>query len=207
MNIRFFGVDKSMVVCKNKDELSNFIIDLFKERGNDIYDEGITQIEHGLQTMNYGRKYIEKEYKDDSMLLACFLHDIGHILIDEQANDDWETKDYNHETIAFQFLNQYFNKDISVPVCLHVKAKKYLCSINKKYYDKLSSSSKHTLQLQGGLMNEQEIKKFESNSYFKHAIDLRIWEDESKILNQKFEQNYKEIDQLIRKHSICKDII
>ena len=50
-------------------------------------------------------------------------------------------------------------------------------------------------------MNNDEIKRFESNEYFKDAINLRIWEDESKILNEVITDDYTEIDYFIKKYA------
>ena len=122
------------VDIKSKQDLSDYIINFFKQNGDVFYDEEITQIQHAFQTMFYAKNMNATQ----EMQLACFLHDIGHILIDEQQFSDWQTKDYNHETIGFQFCNKYFPHSVSVPVCLHVKAKKYLCSVDETYHDKLS---------------------------------------------------------------------
>ena len=83
--------------------------------------------------------------------LLCFLHDFGHLILDESDNNtDFLKENLHHELIAYNFLNQYFPEKITKPILLHVMAKRYLFSLYKPYYDKLSSSSKKSLELQGG---------------------------------------------------------
>jgi predicted HD phosphohydrolase len=66
-------------------------------------------------------------------------------------------------------------------VRLHVRAKRYLCATDAKYFAKLSSASVHTLKLQGGPMAPQEIAAFESEPYSRQAVRVRHWDDQGKV--------------------------
>ena len=48
------------------------------------------------------------------------------------------------------------------------------------YFERLSSASIHTLNLQGGPMSEYEVREFEKNDYLEQCINLRHWDEEAK---------------------------
>ena len=75
-------------------------------------------------------------------------------------------------------------------VKLHVPAKRYLCLVDPEYYEALSSVSKASLILQGGIMSMEEKNNFELNEYFKEAVALRRWDDQAKIPNLKVDDIY-----------------
>ena len=66
----------------------------------------------------------------------------------------------------------------------HVKAKKYLVSKHKDYYDKLSSASKQTLEYQGGKMTEKEMQEFEKDINFDYSLKVRYYDDIGKNVGQ-----------------------
>jgi predicted HD phosphohydrolase len=52
--------------------------------------------------------------------------------------------------------------------------------VEPSYYNTLSPVSKASLLLQGGIMNAQEKEAFETNLFYKQAVDLRRWDDMAK---------------------------
>ena len=43
------------------------------------------------------------------LILSCFLHDIGHLLLNEsQSDSNFLQENLRHETIAYNFLKQYY---------------------------------------------------------------------------------------------------
>ncbi len=64
---------------------------------------------------------------------------------------------------------------------MHVAAKRYLCATVPEYFDRLSPASVHSLSLQGGPMNEDEIAEFEANPFHREAVRVRIWDDGGKV--------------------------
>ena len=74
---------------------------------------------------------------------------------------------------------KYFVQDVLGPIKYHVKAKRYLAR-EEKYYRLLSEASKISLKLQGGIMNNEEAQKFESNKFFKSSIKLRKFDEVAK---------------------------
>jgi predicted HD phosphohydrolase len=52
----------------------------------------------------------------------------------------------------------------------------------------LSDPSKISLELQGGIMNDEEAQKFTSLKFYKDAIILRKYDDDGKIPNIKMKK-------------------
>ena len=165
-----------------KDEASNTaeeIISIFSTKGGDNYaGEEITQLEHACQAAQLA----EKQGYDDEVILAAFLHDLGHLLADDDVDDmdGFGVKD--HEGVGAEFLKQRgFSEKVTTLVKSHVAAKRYLCFTNKRYYDNLSDASKMTLLYQGGPMTEAEANAFEQNPLKNLIIRMRTWDEEAKI--------------------------
>lgn len=157
--------------------ITNQIVQLFELKGNSMYGgEEVTQLEHALQTAYLARK----EGASDSLIAASLLHDIGHLLHDlpEMASEDGI--DDIHEELASVFLKHHFIDAVVEPVKLHVQAKRYLCAVELGYYESLSHPSKTSLTMQGGVMNDIEVKEFENNPFYKDAVSLRKWDDMAK---------------------------
>jgi predicted HD phosphohydrolase len=165
-------------IVKKKSESHIFvssIIDLYKEKGHLKYDSHVTHLEHALHTTEMAKQNNENE----KFQLSCFLHDIGHLLLDEHNNkSDFLLDNLNHERIGYDYIRPIFGKEISQPVLFHVLAKRYLCSVDKEYFDKLSEASKKSFYLQGGYLNLSKINKTQA---FDDAVKMRRYEDISKI--------------------------
>lgn len=153
------------------------IIQLFETNGGSMYGgEAVTQLEHALQAAYRAKQANAK----DSLIVASLLHDVGHLLHDlpEMASEDGI--DDVHEELAANFLTKYFIDDVVEPVKLHVQAKRYLCATDPAYYESLSQPSKTSLEFQGGVMNDEEVKNFKTNPFYFDAISLRKWDDLAK---------------------------
>jgi len=170
------------IIDISKTELVTDIIKLYETKGNTYYDKNITQLEHSLQITEIAIKNNETE----EFQLTCFLHDIGHLLLDEHnENSEFLTKDKYHETIGYKYLTNKFKNTISRPILLHVLAKRYLCTIDTNYYNNLSEPSKKSFHLQGGLLDNYRINILDKNEFFMYAVRLRKYEDLSKTINNK----------------------
>ena len=162
---------------KHKEYIINYILNLYKTKGNTMYDKKISQLTHSFQTMELA---IHKGF-DEKFQLCCFLHDIGHLLLDENnSSKDFLKNDLKHELIGYNFLKNFFDNEITKPILLHVQAKRFLCTVNNEYYNSLSDSSKKSFKIQGGKMSEEQCKIFRNNSYLNLALTLREFEDISK---------------------------
>jgi phosphonate degradation associated HDIG domain protein len=151
---------------------------IFHTRGAQAYfGEDVSMTQHGLQAAYFA----QQEGAPAALVIAALLHDIGHLLAvvpDDIA--EW-TVDVHHEELGSRWLAQRFRPEVSEPVRLHVRAKRYLCATDAKYFAKLSSASVHTLKLQGGPMAPEEIAKFESAHYSRQAVRVRHWDDQGKV--------------------------
>jgi predicted HD phosphohydrolase len=87
-----------------------------------------------------------------------------------------------HEVIGSNFLENFFLKSVSQPVLLHVEAKRYLAR-DPIYYKNLSQASKDSLKVQGGTLNDSELKEFLDFEFSKDAIELRKLDDIGKDLD------------------------
>ncbi len=154
----------------------------FAARGSDKYaDEDVTQQQHALQCGDLARN----ENANDRLVVAALLHDIGHIIGDNDLPADCTVNlDDHHENVGFEFLRRAFGEEVAVPVQLHVAAKRFLCTTDPKYQSRLSPSSLKSFLDQGGKMNQQELEQFRSHPYFESALRLRRWDDQAKDPNR-----------------------
>ena len=160
--------------------IANEIIQLYEQYGGSAYaGEKVTQLEHMVQAA----RLAEQEGYDEEVILAAFLHDIGHICV--TAHDDnvmavWGIKD--HEEVGAEFLREKgFSKRLARLVASHVEAKRYLTWKDPLYYEQLSAASKKTLEYQGGPMFTDEAIAFEEHPLFNLIIQMRHWDDVAKI--------------------------
>jgi [1-hydroxy-2-(trimethylamino)ethyl]phosphonate dioxygenase len=151
---------------------------LYGARGNAAYfGERVSMTEHGLQAAYFA----QLGGAAPALVVAALLHDIGHLL--EEVPDelsDW-TSDAHHEQLGARWLARYLRPEVCEPVRLHVAAKRYLCAVDARYLNELSSASVHTLKLQGGAMPAAEVANFESEPYFNQAVSVRRWDDAGKV--------------------------
>ncbi len=157
---------------------SEMIAELFKQKGSSEYGgEAVTQLQHALQCAALA----VSNGSSESLIVAALLHDIGHLLHDLPDDAPDEGIDDRHEYSGQNFLKKYFGDDVCEPVRLHVEAKRYLCATDSDYLGKLSRPSVVSLELQGGAMSAEEVKKFEKHSHYRDAVLLRIWDDTGKV--------------------------
>ncbi len=154
------------------------VLALFRRRGDDRYGlEDVSQQQHALQCADLARQ----EDADEDLIASALLHDIGHLL----SGDDLPTRlqeDLNdrHESAGARWLSSLFPRSVVDPIRMHVAAKRYLCTREPGYVDRLSSTSRKSYEDQGGGMSADALAKFESQSHFNAALKLRRWDDTAK---------------------------
>ena len=154
---------------------------LFARHGVRQYSgEPVTQLEHALQTAHLA----EQSGADDALVTACLLHDLGHLLNDQGGDvDDTPTLrgvDDTHQYFALPFLRGLFADAVLDAIKLHVDAKRYLCHANAGYHARLSTDSKRSLALQGGVFDAGQAAAFLALSGARDAVMLRQWDDLAK---------------------------
>jgi predicted HD phosphohydrolase len=161
-----------------------FLDGIFTRRGADEYlGEPVTIGEHMLQAAHFA----QRDGHDEQVIVAALLHDIGHftgefigmplpsgtMFLEDQT-------DRQHENAGAAVLEQFF-PDLVVDCCrYHVAAKRYLCAREPGYFDRLSEASVHSLNLQGGPMNDEEAAAFEAHPNFDAIIAVRRYDEAGK---------------------------
>ena len=145
--------------------------------GSHPYDEDLAQMEHAVQCANLARN----AGADDSLIVACLLHDVGHLLeLERVSGAPKHDIDDDHEARGAAFLARAFASAVTGPIALHVAAKRYLCTVEPDYHRSLSPASVRSLTLQGGSMTSAEAARFKSNPAAMRAVELRRWDDLAK---------------------------
>jgi putative nucleotidyltransferase with HDIG domain len=198
------------MTAEQAEKIADEIMELYEGYGGAEYaGEKVSQLEHMVQAAQLA----EEQGYDEEVILAAFLHDIGHIsgsanggagsMVDpggsashgtasqtsashgssSQQMDGFGVKD--HEELGAEFLREKgFSKKIVRLVESHVEAKRYLTVKDPGYYAQLSEASKRTLEFQGGPMTREEAEAFEQYPLFPLIIQMRKWDEQAKIENK-----------------------
>ncbi len=156
---------------------------LFAERGQGHYGEGVSQLDHALQTAH--RASLAGD--SPALVTAALLHDVGHLLqrLGEDAAD--RGLDDQHERIGAGYLAKAFGPAVTEPVLRHVEAKRYLAAFEPGYLEALSPASLQSLALQGGPMTEAEAETFLNRPAAADAIRLRRYDEMGKVIGIEIE--------------------
>lgn len=151
------------------------IVKLYRTEGTARYGmEAINQEQHAFQCAQLA----EEARAKPSLVAAALLHDLGHLLHDVSAAAP--ARDELHEYRALPFLRGEYPDAVLQPIRLHVAAKRFLCAMDPTYWDTLSPASKHSLALQGGPFQRDQIEKFLAEPHAMDAVALRQWDDLAK---------------------------
>ncbi|WP_343562103.1 (R)-1-hydroxy-2-trimethylaminoethylphosphonate oxygenase [Kiloniella sp. b19] len=154
-----------------------FLQDIFERRGGEEYlGEPVTMAEHMLQ----GAKLAEDGGQDEEIIVAALLHDIGHFTSEFGMFTMDDTEDRHHEDAGAEILERFLPSVVTDCVRYHVEAKRYLCATKPEYFNRLSEASVHSLNLQGGPMNADEVAAFEKNPNLKAIIKVRYLDEAGK---------------------------
>jgi phosphonate degradation associated HDIG domain protein len=155
------------------------LFELYETLGDRNYGEAITQSEHALQSAALARD----AGASDALMVAALFHDVGHLALDVQGVSEYElsSHDDDHEARGARILARIFGPQVAQPVALHVTAKRWRCTREPEYHDHLSTASRATLIVQGGLLSEEECQRFEQHPGFEDAVALRTWDDTGKV--------------------------
>ncbi|XP_046551136.1 2-amino-1-hydroxyethylphosphonate dioxygenase (glycine-forming)-like [Haliotis rubra] len=159
------------------------LFQLYRDHGSEDYlGEDVSKTQHSIQC----GMLAEAEGCSKEIVLGAFLHDIGHLVGQEQQLPKMVTNDVNlgaanHDTVGAKFLQDLgFPEVVCDLVGGHVKAKRYLVWKYPDYYEKLTPASKKTLQHQGGPMNSDEAASFETSPLHQIILRMRTWDERAK---------------------------
>lgn len=150
---------------------------LYAARGAGHYGEGVTQLDHALQCAALA----EQADAPPSLIVAALLHDVGHLL-EEEDSAPFASADQRHEATGAAALGRLFGPAVRAPIALHVAAKRYLCGVDAGYRDRLSAASQASLLLQGGPLSTAGAIRFERRPHWRAAVALRRFDDSGKAL-------------------------
>ncbi|MEM1319200.1 MAG: HD domain-containing protein [Bacteroidota bacterium] len=177
------------------------IVSLFRRYGTLVYGEACSVLSHSFQA----GELAQQQGLDEELVLAAFLHDIGHLcpLEGEQAYQQMAGFGIEaHDEWGARFLEgRGFSPRLVATVRNHVQAKRYLCFSDPAYYSTLSKASRETLVHQGGVFSAAEAQTFENSPYFRASITIRKIDELAKGINVKILPIHWELlNQLITKH-------
>ena len=159
------------------ENIVEFIGGIFERRGGEEYlGEPVTMAEHMLQ----GATIAEQNGQSEEIIVGALLHDIGHFTSEFGTYHPDDTEDRHHEDAGAEVLERFFPSVITDCVRYHVAAKRYLCATKPEYFKRLSPASAHTLELQGGPMNAEEVAEFAANPNLKEIIAVRYLDEAGK---------------------------
>lgn len=155
------------------------ISQMFDRAGAHLYGgEAITQREHALQAAWLA----EQAGEDEALVIACLLHDLGHMLFEQNDGDLAGGKDDAHQFRIVPFLRGVLPPGVIETIRLHVDAKRYLCRHEEGYFAALSDASRLSLALQGGIMDGAAAESFARGPHAARAVALRRCDDAAKVV-------------------------
>ncbi len=159
------------------DTIVAFLGDIFDRRGGEEYlGEPVTMAEHMLQ----GAHFAEEANEPEVIIVSALLHDIGHFTSEFGTFSMDDVEDKYHEDAGAEVLEPFFPTLVTDCVRYHVAAKRYLCAAKPSYFKRLSEASIHSLNLQGGPMDADEVAAFEKNPNLKDIVKVRYYDEAGK---------------------------
>jgi predicted HD phosphohydrolase len=148
------------------------IVGLLSKRGA-IHrgDEPVSALDHALQCAARARS----ARADDEVVLAALLHDVGHLLSDAE-----ETPWSHHGLWAARFLRPFVPARVAWLVESHVLAKRYLCTVDRAYAERLSLGSTRSWIRQGGTLDGEARREMERQPWLADVLALRRWDEAAK---------------------------
>jgi phosphonate degradation associated HDIG domain protein len=176
--------------------------DIFDRCGGEEYlGEPVTMAQHMLQ----GASLADHQGHSKEVIAAALLHDIGHFASEFGTFSMADTHDRQHEVFGAKVLAPFFPEKVTQCVRYHVAAKRYLCATRAEYFSQLSAASVHSLQLQGGSMNAEEVAQFETNPHLQDIIQVRLLDDGGKVAEMQthnFAHFQSMLQELVNEHCI-----
>ena len=174
----------------------------FESEGARAYlGEPVTLAEHMLQAATLA----EERGMDDEIIVAALLHDIGHLVTERGACGMEDAEDRHHEEVGAKVLQGCLPPVIVDCVRYHVAAKRYLCARKPVYLRGLSRASLHSLNLQGGPMNEEEAAAFERVADIEKMLEVRRLDDAGKTPGRRtpgFRHFAPLVQRLVDRHTV-----
>jgi [1-hydroxy-2-(trimethylamino)ethyl]phosphonate dioxygenase len=154
------------------------IFEILRTAGHRHYGESaVSQFEHAVQCAMLA----ECEGASPALVTAALLHDFGHLVNPDDHAATQRREDCRHEEIGANALGRWFGTAVTLPVRLHVPAKRYLTATDPAYAASLSAGSALSLELQGGPFRPGAARRFAAKPGAAEAIRLRRWDEAAKV--------------------------
>jgi phosphonate degradation associated HDIG domain protein len=152
------------------------LFELLRREGKAHYEGALTQFEHAVQCATLA----EQDRASPALITASLFHDLGHLVNPGYRTATLRGRDGEHEITGAEHLTQWFGEDVTLPVRLHVSAKRYLTAIDPGYAAILSPGSALSLELQCGPFSPEQARRFAAAAGAADAIRLRRWDEGAK---------------------------
>ncbi len=152
--------------------LNDVLVDLLAASAHHTYGEQVTMLDHALQAAALAAA----DNAGDEMVLACLLHDVGHLLA---RAGEWGLP--SHAEVGARALQPLLSPAIVEPIRAHVRAKQYRVAVEPAYHDQLSLASQMSLAEQGGPLCTDAVRAFAASPFVAEALQLRSYDDAGKV--------------------------
>jgi predicted HD phosphohydrolase len=142
---------------------------LLVERGSGVPGGELSLLDHALRSATLAHD----ANADDETVIACLLHNVGHLIHAELAPRQGAEQRDRHHVFGAGFVSLWFGPGVTEPIRLHVAAKRYLCAVESGYRRRLSPRAKRSLMAQGGPFDREEAAVFLSSHHAARAVELR----------------------------------
>lgn len=138
------------------------------EREDDAED--VDALAHHLQC---AALLAERAPDDVELQVAGLVHDV--------ASTVWPGRPATHASAGAALVESLLGSRVAWLVGHHDQAKRYLVTTEPDYRDRLSVSSVHTLEAQGGLLDARERAELEASPDLDAVLTLRRADDDAKV--------------------------
>jgi predicted HD phosphohydrolase len=133
-------------------------------------DEDVSLLAHGLQC---GAIIAESAPDDPALQVAGLVHDVGSAL--------WPDRPRTHARAGAAAVAPLLGERVAWLVGHHDQAKRYLVTVERAYRSRLSPVSVATLEVQGGLLDDDERARLEREPFLDDLLRLRRADDAAKV--------------------------
>jgi predicted HD phosphohydrolase len=133
-------------------------------------DEDVSLLAHALQC---AAMLAESVPDDPALQVAGLVHDVGSALLPDRPR--------THARAGATAVAPLLGERVAWLVGHHDQAKRYLVTVDPVYRSRLSAVSVATLETQGGLLDDDERARLESEPWLADVVTLRRADDDAKV--------------------------
>jgi predicted HD phosphohydrolase len=146
------------------------LFDVLESGAGATDDEDLDLLAHGLQCA----ALLAGDAPDDAELqVAGLVHDVGTVL--------WPGRPRTHARAGAAAVADALGERVAWLVGHHDEAKRYLVTVDGDYTSRLSPGSLHTLEVQGGRLDDAERARLDAEPWLDDLLTLRRADDDAKV--------------------------